>query len=318
MPTKIPREEEQRQLHQLEIEIKYHESVESVKENNHHPHYPTAPTKKPMPIPEVKIPKKRGPKKKQMTPARVARFKVRRIKANGRERDRMKGLNEQLEVLRETIPCFSLSQKLSKIETLRLAKNYIEALSEMVQNDGMPDNTHFAQLLCKGLSPNTMNLVAATLCLNPRILQQQQQQQYGNLYSTDMVSMDETYMLSSMHPRVRNPLEFINLKKSTPQSTNGNHLTSESEDDAMICSSSSYDQTSSYCNDATNSSMEEVSPNGQMMIPAVSQTFPNEFYSDEAHFMLNHHQYPPPHHHHPPPMISQQHHHHGFYYPTHF
>jgi hypothetical protein len=318
MPTKIPRDEEQRQLKQLEMEIKYHESVESVKENNHHHnhhhHYSTPPTinKKSTPIADIKIPKKRGPKKKQMTPARVARFKVRRIKANGRERDRMKGLNEQLEVLRDTIPCFSLSQKLSKIETLRLAKNYIEALSEMIQNDHMPDNTHFAQLLCKGLSPNTMNLVAATLCLNPRILQQQQ---HGNSYPGNMVSMDETYILSSMHPRVRNPLEFINLKKSIDRSTNPNNFTSESEDDAMICSSSSFDQTSSYCNDATNSSMEEISPNGHLIIPNASQTFSNEFYSDEQHFMLNNQQfYPPP----PPPMISQHHSHHNFYYPTHF
>jgi hypothetical protein len=333
MPTKIPREEEQRQLKQLEIEIKYHENMESVKENNHHHHhhphhYSTAPAaaappppppttnKKSTLVADIKMPKKRGPKKKQMTPARVARFKVRRIKANGRERERMKGLNEQLEVLRETIPCFSLSQKLSKIETLRLAKNYIEALSEMIQNDNIPDNTHFAQLLCKGLSPNTMNLVAATLCLNPRILQQQQQQQHGNSYSTNMVTMDETYMLSSMHPRVRNPLEFINLKKSGHQSTSRsqNNLTSESEDDAIICSSSSFDQTSSYGNDATNSSMEEISPNGHMILPGPSQTFSNEFYSDEQHFMLNNQQfYPPP----PPPMISQ-HHHHSFYYPTHF
>ena len=147
----------------------------------------------------------------------------------------------------------------------------------MVQNNQIPDNTHFAQLLCKGLSPNTMNLVAATLCLNPRVLQQQQQQQHGNIYShsPNMVTMDETYMLSSMHPRVRNPLEFINLKKSSPQSTHRNNLTSESEDDAIICSSSSYEQTSSYCNDATNSSMEEISPNGQMIGPGASQTFSN-------------------------------------------
>jgi hypothetical protein len=329
MPTKVPREEEQRQLKQLELEIKYHETVESVKENNHHHHhhhhYSTAPpppssssittNKKSASTTDIKIPKKRGPKKKQMTPARVARFKVRRIKANGRERERMKGLNEQLEILRETIPCFSLSQKLSKIETLRLAKNYIEALSEMVQNDHLPDNTHFAQLLCKGLSPNTMNLVAATLCLNPRILQQQQQ--HGNSYSTNMVTMDESYMLSSMHPRVQNPLEFINLKKSIDQrlSTNQNNLTSESEDDAILCSSSSFDQTSSYCNDATNSSMEEISPNGHMILPGPSQIFSNEFYSDEQHFILNNQQfYPPP----PPSIVSQHHHHHNFYYPTHF
>ncbi len=43
-----------------------------------------------------RVPKKRGPKKKQMTPSRVARFKLRRIKANARERSRMHGLNEAL------------------------------------------------------------------------------------------------------------------------------------------------------------------------------------------------------------------------------
>ncbi len=318
MPTKIPRDEEQRQLKQLELEIKYHENVESVKENTHHHHHSYSSTVKKAAVnTEVKIPKKRGPKKKQMTPARVARFKVRRIKANGRERDRMKGLNEQLEVLRDTIPCFSLSQKLSKIETLRLAKNYIEALSEMIQTNHIPDNTHFAQLLCKGLSPNTMNLVAATLCLNPRILQQQQQQQHGNSYSTNLVSIDESYMLSSMHPRVRNPLEFINLKKSAHSSTNPNALTSESEDDAMICSSSSFDQTSSYGNDATDSSLEEISPTGHMMVPGASQTFSYECYPDEQQqqFMLTNQPFYPP-----APILPQHHHHqqHSFYYPTHF
>jgi hypothetical protein len=326
MPTKIPRDEEQRQLKQLEKEIKYHESVESVKENTHHSGSTingigtSISQKKPIANAEVKIPKKRGPKKKQMTPARVARFKVRRIKANGRERERMKGLNEQLEVLRDTIPCFSLSQKLSKIETLRLAKNYIEALSEMIQNDQMPDNTHFAQLLCKGLSPNTMNLVAATLCLNPRILQQQQQQHqqpdHADLYPNNMMAMDESYIVSSMHPRVRNPLEFINLKKSIDYRTNGvnpNQMTSESEDDAMICSSSSFDHTPSYGNDATNSSLDDISPTRQMNLTCPSNVYPHEFYLDEQHSMLNNPSFysttglPAPHNNH-----------HHFYYPTHF
>lgn len=318
MPTKIPREEEQRRLKQLEQEIKYYETSESVKENNHQS-VNIVPAiivqKKPTAMVEVKIPKKRGPKKKQMTPARVARFKVRRIKANGRERDRMKGLNEQLEVLRDTIPCFSLSQKLSKIETLRLAKNYIEALGEMIQSDQMPDNTHFAQLLCKGLSPNTMNLVAATLCLNPRVLQQQQQQahSHGDIYPSNMMSMDETYILSSMHPRVRNPLEFINLKKGSDcrsSTSNPHHMTSESEDDVMLCSSSSFDQTSSYGNDATNSSLEDISPNRHVTLPPPSQAFPHEFYPEEQHFILNNQQF------YPPAILPAPHHH--FYYPTHF
>jgi neurogenic differentiation factor 1 len=243
MPTKIPRDEEQRQLKQLEFEIQYHETVENMNEK---PNYPQILTT------ESKIPKKRGPKKKQMTPSRIARFKVRRIKANGRERERMKSLNEQLERLRETIPCFALSQKLSKIETLRLAKNYIEALTQMISTNQIPDNIHFAQLLCKDLSPNTMNLVAATLSLNPRLLQQ-------NDENYTMMSLDDTYMLSSIHPRVKNPLEFINLKKIT--TTN---LTSESED-----------YGSSYCGDS--SSMDDISP--------ITQSFSTNFYSNEQQFI---------------------------------
>ena len=70
-------------------------------------------------------PKRRGPKKKKMTPARVVKLKQRRVKANTRERSRMHGLNVSLDLLRKVVPCYSTNQKLSKIETLRLAKNYI-------------------------------------------------------------------------------------------------------------------------------------------------------------------------------------------------
>lgn len=112
---------------------------------------------------EVKIPKKRGPKKKQMTPARVAKFKLRRIKANARERSRMHGLNNALEILRETIPCFNVAQKLSKIETLRLAKNYIYVLSDILNNGVVPDNKAIADALSVGMSQNTINLISNAL-----------------------------------------------------------------------------------------------------------------------------------------------------------
>ncbi|KAJ8403393.1 hypothetical protein AAFF_G00351650 [Aldrovandia affinis] len=79
-------------------------------------------------------PKRRGPKKKKMTKARMQRFKMRRVKANARERNRMHGLNDALESLRKIVPCYSKTQKLSKIETLRLAKNYIWALSEILRS----------------------------------------------------------------------------------------------------------------------------------------------------------------------------------------
>uniref|UniRef100_A0A3P9KJ56 Neuronal differentiation 2 n=1 Tax=Oryzias latipes TaxID=8090 RepID=A0A3P9KJ56_ORYLA len=113
-------------------------------------------------------PKKRGPKKRKMTPARVERSKVRRLKANARERTRMHDLNSALDNLRKVVPCYSKTQKLSKIETLRLAKNYILALGEILRNGKRPDVVSYVQMLCKGLSQPTTNLVAGCLQLNTR------------------------------------------------------------------------------------------------------------------------------------------------------
>ncbi|KAE8580749.1 hypothetical protein XENTR_v10024522 [Xenopus tropicalis] len=121
-------------------------------------------------------PKRRGPKKKKMTKARVERFKVRRMKANARERNRMHGLNAALDNLRKVVPCYSKTQKLSKIETLRLAKNYIWALSEILRSGKSPDLVSFVQTLCKGLSQPTTNLVAGCLQLNPRTFLPEQSQ----------------------------------------------------------------------------------------------------------------------------------------------
>nr|XP_033802999.1 neurogenic differentiation factor 1 [Geotrypetes seraphini] len=121
-------------------------------------------------------PKRRGPKKKKMTKARLERFKVRRMKANARERNRMHGLNAALDNLRKVVPCYSKTQKLSKIETLRLAKNYIWALSEILRSGKSPDLVSFVQTLCKGLSQPTTNLVAGCLQLNPRTFLPEQNQ----------------------------------------------------------------------------------------------------------------------------------------------
>ncbi|XP_005814472.1 neurogenic differentiation factor 2-like [Xiphophorus maculatus] len=113
-------------------------------------------------------PKKRGPKKRKMTAARVERSKLRRVKANARERTRMHDLNSALDNLRKVVPCYSKTQKLSKIETLRLAKNYILALGEILRNGKRPDVVAYVQMLCKGLSQPTTNLVAGCLQLNTR------------------------------------------------------------------------------------------------------------------------------------------------------
>ncbi|XP_028928769.1 neurogenic differentiation factor 4 [Ornithorhynchus anatinus] len=113
-------------------------------------------------------PKRRGPKKKRMTKARLERFRARRVKANARERTRMHGLNDALDSLRRVMPCYSKTQKLSKIETLRLARNYIWALSEVLETGQTPEGKGFAEMLCRGLSQPTSNLVAGCLQLGPQ------------------------------------------------------------------------------------------------------------------------------------------------------
>lgn len=115
-------------------------------------------------------PKRRGPKKKKMTKARLERFRARRVKANARERTRMHGLNDALDNLRRVMPCYSKTQKLSKIETLRLARNYIWALSEVLETGQTPEGKSFVEMLCKGLSQPTSNLVAGCLQLGPQAL----------------------------------------------------------------------------------------------------------------------------------------------------
>ncbi|XP_039606180.1 neurogenin-1-like [Polypterus senegalus] len=57
----------------------------------------------------------------------------RRVKANDRERNRMHNLNSALDTLRSVLPTFPDDAKLTKIETLRFAHNYIWALTETLQ-----------------------------------------------------------------------------------------------------------------------------------------------------------------------------------------
>ena len=82
----------------------------------------------------------------------------------------MHGLNDALEELRAHVPCFARSQKLSKIETLRLARNYIAALADTLERGARPDSLTFARALARGLSQSTSNMVASCLQVNPRAL----------------------------------------------------------------------------------------------------------------------------------------------------
>ncbi|CAL8320448.1 unnamed protein product [Boreogadus saida] len=114
------------------------------------------------------LPRRRGLRRRRVTQARWDRVRLRRIEANTRERNRMHGLNYALDALRRAVPCPSRTQKLSKIETLRLARNYIWALSEVLSAGKRPDLLAFVQTLCRGLSQPTASLVAGCLQLSAR------------------------------------------------------------------------------------------------------------------------------------------------------
>uniref|UniRef100_A0A5S6Q446 BHLH domain-containing protein n=1 Tax=Trichuris muris TaxID=70415 RepID=A0A5S6Q446_TRIMR len=70
---------------------------------------------------------------KAKSPETVAvQRKVRRVKANNRERSRMHSLNDALDRLREVLPVMPDDNRLTKIETLRMAHNYILALTKIL------------------------------------------------------------------------------------------------------------------------------------------------------------------------------------------
>ncbi|XP_027733972.1 class A basic helix-loop-helix protein 15 [Empidonax traillii] len=66
---------------------------------------------------------------------------LRRLESNERERQRMHKLNNAFQALREVIPHVRAENKLSKIETLTLAKNYIKSLTSIILN---MSNGHFS------------------------------------------------------------------------------------------------------------------------------------------------------------------------------
>ena len=71
------------------------------------------------------------------SPTQVVRIKkFRRLKANDRERNRMHTLNDALERLRVTLPQLPEETKLTKIEILRFAHNYIFALEQVLESGG--------------------------------------------------------------------------------------------------------------------------------------------------------------------------------------
>ena len=101
-----------------------------------------------------------SPEKKQKTSRRCVRRRKginarernsRRLESNERERMRMHSLNDAFQGLREVIPHVRLGRKLSKIETLTLAKNYVKALTNVIC-EGRGEEPAYPNLNNEGVS----------------------------------------------------------------------------------------------------------------------------------------------------------------------
>ncbi|XP_043230693.1 neurogenic differentiation factor 4-like [Amphibalanus amphitrite] len=98
---------------------------------------------------------------------RTTSQRTQRTKANARERSRMHGLNAALDKLRRHIPFARNTSKLSKIETLRMARNYIFVLSETLSTGEPFDPITYASVMSRGLSHATANQINGSLNLRP-------------------------------------------------------------------------------------------------------------------------------------------------------
>jgi hypothetical protein len=78
----------------------------------------------------------------------------------------MHGLNDALDSLRRRVPIVSNSQKLSKIETLRLARNYIQLLDGILTTSQQPSADETATVLSRGVSQATSNVIGSLLGVN--------------------------------------------------------------------------------------------------------------------------------------------------------
>lgn len=81
-------------------------------------------------------PGKRGKKPSPSTTQSYEELQNQRVLANVRERQRTQSLNEAFASLRKIIPTLP-SDKLSKIQTLKLASRYIDFLYQVLQSDEM-------------------------------------------------------------------------------------------------------------------------------------------------------------------------------------
>lgn len=77
---------------------------------------------------------------RQPKPKRPRMSLQKRLLVNARERDRMRVLNKAFESLRDALPCYIADGHMAKITTLRLAINYIKALTDLLNEQKVIGN----------------------------------------------------------------------------------------------------------------------------------------------------------------------------------
>ncbi|CAG0880449.1 unnamed protein product [Cyprideis torosa] len=121
----------------------------------------------PPPPPRKEKRERRAPPSTSSKSKSATMSKYRRKTANARERDRMKEINDAFDALRKAIPCFPPvfrnSGSLTKITTLRLAINYIKALSELLHN-GDDGDLQITRIVCDDqTSPNSESFATSSV-----------------------------------------------------------------------------------------------------------------------------------------------------------
>jgi twist-like protein len=108
---------------------------------------------------DTRPPKRPKPRKK---PTSYEELQVQRGQANVRERQRTQNLNEAFTQLRKIVPTMP-SDKLSKIQTLKLASHYIDFLWKVLENnDDNSTSTKTEHESCNKPAPNQINSISPT------------------------------------------------------------------------------------------------------------------------------------------------------------
>ncbi|XP_039449524.1 protein dimmed [Culex pipiens pallens] len=217
---------------------------------------------------------------------------MRRLESNERERMRMHSLNDAFQSLREVIPHVKKERRLSKIETLTLAKNYITALTDVIivmRGEGEPTATTQMQTNC----------ILKAAEADPRHQQQQQQQHNHHPQHPDQISSNisavaldglNSATISQLIPNIPNLHHpgLTNGSSGLPHPNhqqhhhnNNNNLTIANFNNSSSVSSSNTNNNNSSAANITNSNTNNNNNNGS----ASSIDIENSFYEDPFQMM---------------------------------